>query len=511
MQETCHVFLSDNNIRPKKILISFIIIVLAACIMFQIAFGIIWMIRNLNCVLAFGDTIEYLALSQTLKPDEYRPILYPLILRGLTELESLTSIPINHSLYIIQTSVSLASLLFFFTILFKVFELKRILHLKPCVRRILITIFSFYVLTTPPIVEFNFSILTDSLATSFLLMMLTLIISCAYLRHDRWYHFALIFLCSLVQALLRPERFYFCIVTLIFLAFWILRVKKRNGEFNKSKKMWYSISSFIAILLLLAVSVPTINAYTQTPGIQGRPKTSLTARLTERIVWGHFAECYNDFSEEVKSIFTYEQAQEIDQDNNKFGLMLTPMIQSRAEDRVDSIYLQMATAVLQKIPDKVVLSILEDCITFFVVPWHLVAGLNDLSQSATIWNYTRMAEAHPLYTSYYFRFAIYTQFFLFGLVFLHNLHLRDGLLRKSMPFTVPLVIASIFITLGFGVGAGAPPNYRYVLLTYVMWITWFLVAFISSVLRLNHQSLYSFVVPPFNEGDEASSIKVKCQ
>lgn len=480
MEETCQTGVPTSDKRIKRVLYSALAWLLAVCIILQIVLGTVWMIRNIDHVLNFGDTVEYLELSKTLTPDEYRPIVYPLLLRGLSDVEAWTRIPMTYALYSLQTIISLMSLLFFFTSFFRVLNERRVLVLKPAVRRAAVAVFSAYLLTTPIIAEFNFAILTDSLATSFLLIMLTLIINLACLGQGRWYHFAAIYFCALIQSLLRPERFYLCIAALLVFVLWGWWMQKRGGAADTSKKtFWKKAAGFAAVILLLCVSVPVMNASTQTPGAQGRPKASVAAMLAARVVWGHFAECYGDFNDEVHAILTYEQAQEIDSHNNNIGLIATPLIQSQVGDRVDDIYLHMTTVALRKIPDKVVMSILEDCCTFFAVPYQLAAGLNDLVPTATVWNYTRMAEAHPLYTSLYFRFSVYSQFFLFGLAFVFGLCKRNSLLRKSLAQTVPLVIASLFITVGFGVCASAPPNYRYVLLPCIMWLTWFLTAWCS--------------------------------
>ena len=47
----------------------------------QICFGFAWMVINLANIPIFGDSTEYFNLSQTLMVDEYRPLLYPLLIR----------------------------------------------------------------------------------------------------------------------------------------------------------------------------------------------------------------------------------------------------------------------------------------------------------------------------------------------------------------------------------------------------------------------------------------------
>ena len=56
-----------------------VLFLLAALV--QIGYSIAWMAGNFNTVPDFGDTKEYLSLSETFSLDEYRPVLYPLLLK----------------------------------------------------------------------------------------------------------------------------------------------------------------------------------------------------------------------------------------------------------------------------------------------------------------------------------------------------------------------------------------------------------------------------------------------
>lgn len=74
----------------------------------QIFLGFFWIFRNISAVPGFGDTLEYLELSSTFAPDEYRPILFPVILRIVQDSASRIGLPYQTLLYILQLAVSFA-------------------------------------------------------------------------------------------------------------------------------------------------------------------------------------------------------------------------------------------------------------------------------------------------------------------------------------------------------------------------------------------------------------------
>lgn len=454
-------------------------LILTACIVLQIAFGSLWMLRNFTHLMPFGDTVEYVKLSQSLMPDEYRPILFPLILRACTHLEALSGIYMGTWLYILATLCSLGALVLFFTALFAALECRGVLAFKTAARRGAIALCSAYVLTSPLIAQFNFAVLTDGLANAFLVAMLALVLACAYVGWDRWYHFTAIGVCALVQSLLRLERFYVCLVLLAALALWVLLVRRRA----RYGRLWPTAVKFAAVIAILAVAVPAINAQTQTTGAEGRAPLMLSGTLAGRFAWSHLEQCYDDFSPLARSVISVEQAKEIDA-----GTLTLPnlMYQSGVtREEMDAIYYNLAFVVLRRVPDYVFMAMLDDWVNFFVVPYHLVASLNNLTPSVTAWNFQCMAQAHPVYTSGYFRFSIYTQFFVLGTALVLSLRNREGVLRRSLPFTVPLIAAAALIAAVFTAvsGGGTTPNYRYALLAYMMWLTWFLLAWCERVLR----------------------------
>ena len=91
------------SIPAKRILLYIAILIMCG----QIGLGILWGVKNFTAVPGFGDTTEYLELSDTFALDEYRPILFPAILRVVRTVASFLHIPYQTLLYLLQLPVQL--------------------------------------------------------------------------------------------------------------------------------------------------------------------------------------------------------------------------------------------------------------------------------------------------------------------------------------------------------------------------------------------------------------------
>ena len=132
----------------------------------QITIGFVWMAKNITVIPTFGDSQEYLNLSQTLALDEYRPILYPLILRWI---QRVCKTDYQILLYLFQTVISFFSVFYGVHTVFEVTG-KNKRSEKAIGRKVF---FSLYLMTIPMITFMNFCVLTDSLATSMLMLFLS--------------------------------------------------------------------------------------------------------------------------------------------------------------------------------------------------------------------------------------------------------------------------------------------------------------------------------------------------
>ena len=76
----------------------------------QIGMGIWWIIQNITTIPRFGDSTEYIDLSQKLQLDEYRTILYPLILRIAIAVGNRIHVPFQTLVYLGQLALSFSSI-----------------------------------------------------------------------------------------------------------------------------------------------------------------------------------------------------------------------------------------------------------------------------------------------------------------------------------------------------------------------------------------------------------------
>ena len=134
----------------------------------QMILAFAWLLPNLSAIPTFGDTNEYIALSTNLRLDEYRPILYPLLLKIVIDKSSFFHFEYQFVLFSIQLAVN------FFATFFAVRQLIPIndflgLENRPFTFHIFIT---FYLMSIPMIMFMNLSIMTDSLALSGLIFFL---------------------------------------------------------------------------------------------------------------------------------------------------------------------------------------------------------------------------------------------------------------------------------------------------------------------------------------------------
>src|SRR5215470_6575291 len=125
--------------------------------------GVAWMIANAAVVPGYGDTKEYLALSRTLQVDPYRTVLYPTVLRlcgvvqgdgppspGLVYAVQLAMVVLSTTLFTLALADSLGF-----------FGARRRDTIAAVLAATALTV------TNPLIAHFAFSLMTDSLASSF--------------------------------------------------------------------------------------------------------------------------------------------------------------------------------------------------------------------------------------------------------------------------------------------------------------------------------------------------------
>ncbi len=447
---------TTTDSRSQKITYTFYIL-----IGLQIIIGILWMILNASAYPKFGDSNEYIELSETLVLDEYRPILYPLILRGAIFLENIINVSFKPLVYLAQNLISFLSIFYGISVIDSILLKENSGLGKRIIRRLAVTL---SIITIPMITFLNFSILTDSLATSMLILLITELILMLHKESLGWYHYLIMGMALLVQSLLRADRQYSCLLlTIIF--FLVRLVKEKQHRIR-------ILAAMLCVCLLVPLGTRFVNSRTQTPGIHGRIHTNLDFILLDRIVWPHMTENYESFPDEIKAIVSFEDAQTFDYHNNFVMYHLAPIVEEAVgEEEAGQVYRTMARIVWQNQPLQVIGDITEDIVAMIFTPISSFLSAFNLCQKGDNWNIECMSTETPVLTkvySFYYE-ILFMMILLYGLISRIR-HTQNSEARKTFRKVIrPYTTISLIFTLWFCLGDGAPPNDRYALIIYVTW------------------------------------------
>lgn len=458
----------------KRIILCLVLIIMLC----QIGFGFAWMAGNISTVPGFGDTAEYLNLSDTFALDEYRPILYPLFLRVIRTAASAIGTEYQVLIFLSQTiTFFLIAFLFNRTIMTSFFG--NCLQ-KKWAKGSLVLCFTLYELTTPMIMWMNFTVLTDSFALSFLLLMLIGLerFKNAESEKERILASLEVGIGYLLQATIRADRVYSALICIILYAgccFFKSGYRKRKWEWNKL------ISISISIVLSVSV-VFTVQHFTQKPG--NRIKTTLSFVLLDRVAWPHFAENYEFVPIEVKETVSYEEALTFDMHNNNVLYVTAPLIEERVgHDKAQEIYRKIAGTVWQMEPLTVISDISKDVLTYVCAPLSFYLSTKGKWKSTnTNWNVHCLSSATPelteacrdFYTWSLTGVLIVILFFCLALKIISIFKKRKTMMERikinPKAFGLKsLILMNFILILWFTLGDGAPPNDRYILSLYLLY------------------------------------------
>lgn len=428
----------------------------------QIFEGIRWMCRNITAMPSFGDSTEYINLSQTLILDEYRPILYPLLLRVLLAVLP-DGAPFQIILYGLQTAVSFASIFYGIVIIDRVVLKTRLVSAR---RRAVQLFLALYLMTIPMLTFMNFTVLTDSLATSMLIILITSLIRMVGDETAKLGNYLLMGCSLAVESLLRADRLYSGLV-LVAAVFFIKAV--RDPRTRKRVAI-----SGVCVCLCTGLFVKGVGRFTQIPGVNGRVKTNLEFVLLDRVVWPNMYANYWNFPQEIRYIITVEEAQTFDQHNNNVMYQLAPLVISRVgEEKAREVFLTMAEVVFEKNTKKVLKDIGEDIAAMFFTPVSSLLNARGHCDKADAWNIQCMSTVTPEFTKEYNTFYQISFLILIGisgiLCSYALLRHQNRNLKCYLKALLPYLGMSVILTLWFSLGDGAPPNDRYALLIYFFW------------------------------------------
>lgn len=431
----------------------------------QIGMGIWWIIQNITTIPRFGDSTEYIDLSQKLQLDEYRTILYPLILRIAIAVGNRIHVPFQTLVYLGQLALSFSSIYY-------VCRSQFVRDDKPENWKKLL-FYTLGIMTIPVINFLNLTILTDSLALSFLLVILVQIQRVWQSDRVNVGDVVVLVVAFLLEALVRADRIYSC--TLYLVVYSVIRLIKKVD--------WRRFVIVVGMVVLTAGAAIGINRLTQTPGLYGRVATNLDFILLDRVVWPNMAANYDDFSDEIKNTISLEEAMKFDEHNNNVMYYLAPLVEERVgTERASAMYREMAKVVWKNEPGKVIGDTARCFVGFFFPHTNAYLSYHGKTETNNGWNLHCWSTKTEKLSDEYYHYYI----FFFGVVFwgiaivlsllklltpkkcvLHDV--KFALYAKKL---VPYIAMSALICAWFSLGDGAPPNDRYVTLCHVTWNLW---------------------------------------
>ena len=425
--------------------------------------GVAWMIANAAVVPGYGDTKEYLALSRTLQVDPYRTVLYPTVLRlcgvvqgdgppspGLVYAVQLAMVVVSTTLFTLALADSLGF-----------FGARRRDTIAAVLAATALTV------TNPLIAHFAFSLMTDSLASSFCMAFigsLALAIGdgvWARSRRGVWAGVAAV--CLALLASIRVEKLYVSAGLVVVAAVWLVRTRPPARAALASPRVLVVAALFVAALSAVAL----LNRATQIPNPRRAP-LALSDLAFNRVVWPRLARVYPYLSPAAQAQIPFAAAVRFDAHNNNVARFRNELL-ARSPDN-QRLFDEITVTTLRTFPFAVLGRTVFD-VTKYALP-NLAFPLECatvLPQSiATNWTLSRMSEAHSRLTR-----VVLVGAEAFFLIVQLPLALAAALAwrrspRRSHPI-VWLTGAVILINaLLFGMGAGQDANIRYALPAYTM-------------------------------------------
>lgn len=471
---------SPKYLNPKHLLIGLI----AVFSLIQICTGLAWMLFNHNYIQQFGDTAEYLNLSKSMKFDEYRMILYPLFLVMCEKTGAIFGISQTGMIYFIQTIISFFSF-FYFSYVFLHAFLRRISNntknLKPILFYSTVFYISLFLVTIPVVTQYNLAILVDSLSLSFIVISLTAMTDVLFLGKSRLFNYVIIGISMLLQFQLRIERKY---VFILLLFFFFLYLYKSVKTFSEAFKR---VLPFVIILIVALSANTIINKQIQQPGLYNRPLISPKSQLLFLPLWPNFELCYDDFPEEFKNTFTIEEMKNVDQNANLMIYGIYPKLADLfGAEKANDLIFSCDVAIIKNYPDRLITRAAYNVIQYILSPLQIVFNINGITAGASEWNFSRMYEATPAMTTFYYKSSLYMFIILLITSIASAIKICKKAFSPCLSLLSPLLTVCVAISMVFGLLNASPANYRYLLIGHVFWYMLMVVS-IFCIIEVNEK------------------------
>lgn len=231
----------------------------------QIIVAVAWMAGNIQSIPLYGDTEEFFHLSKLLKSHSYKNVFYPWVLHILTRVSMTFLIEI---LYSVQWVLSAIAFYYFFVIGFQL-PFGNMSVKKTTKKDIYISAFfpALVMACNPLLTHFNFSVLADGMTLSFSLIFLTSLIACIHLQPARTISFCIMTVSFILMSLMRVEKLYFGILTILLVLLYENFEGSRKGmRLSTKNSIWILVTVCSVMVIYFFVTLKTKIDYGE-PGL----------------------------------------------------------------------------------------------------------------------------------------------------------------------------------------------------------------------------------------------------
>ena len=411
----------------------------------QILLGLFWILTHFSTFPNYEESLFLLKVQESLGFDEYTGILYPLLMRLLSMVAGAFSMPFYCLIYMIQLGVAAWAVFFFVTGLG---GMKKTAGWF----RVLIAL---TLLTMPVAVQCHLAVLPYSLAGSFFLMQLGMLLravrrveqtelllheakeepaeqslrvakeepsgllpdkkeeSAGQKKEKAWHgwkrpawNLVRMGLAWTLQVFLLPEYYLFGGLLLVFYGLWESFGKREDKEVSAKEE----VARALPILLLTAIFlslIPCIMKMTVKEGAYQRMYPTAEGAAVRRIAWENFEKLQSYFPKELEESLSASDVEEIQKYPEQMIWILGRAVDaSRGKKEARRIYGEFARAVFRNYYGKTVKETVKDAIAYELSPAYYLLALSGKGHYTQLpKNHEIMRHGTPLLTTIFVSFG----------------------------------------------------------------------------------------------------------
>jgi hypothetical protein len=414
----------------------------------QVLLGLWWWCANLDRIPEYGDTPEYIQQSVTFAIDGYRTLAYPLAIRAATEVAGTLGIPWHPLLAAAQLVVSVLATWFL------------VRAVTPTLGRRWVAAVTAVVVTLPLPLHFTIAVLTDSFATSALLVFaagLARVVA----RDDRSpAAIAAVVGGSAASVLIRPDRLYICVgIAAVAGLYLLVRVLRHRLS---ARAFAVGVAVLVVGAVVPAVGATALNARTQTADL-GRQQQTTSGALFDRVAYEHLAELKPLLDPELAAALPAPPPPGTPADA---GTALAQLRASAGADGVDAVLRAAVDCCALEVAAESAADVGHGALGPFTVSADWLSGSGFYSQ----WDFTRMEAAQPALTRAVMAWSVVMTALLLVVVVVVSVACWRARADDPALGGVLLVLATTALACAafFGLITSLDPNPRYTLVTQVI-------------------------------------------